>query len=82
MRDPLTGLPAEFSARSMRWTQNAGAQSLGTLPGNSDAETVATHVSSDGSVVMGSAFLATTVAIEHVFRWTAAASTLSLKTPT
>lgn len=51
--------------QAFRWTAGGGTRGLGFLPGSSGNYTVATAVSRDGSVVVGSSS-------REAFRWTAA----------
>ncbi|MFL6621797.1 MAG: PKD domain-containing protein [Sulfurifustis sp.] len=65
---------ADFEA--FRWTEADSITGLGFLPGG--ASSVATHVSSDGSVIAGDAAVSSDVSQTEAFRWTAETGMVSL----
>lgn len=51
--------------RAVRWSVQDGIQDLGTIPGSSTGQAVATAANSDGSVIVG-------YGDPEAFRWTSA----------
>jgi probable HAF family extracellular repeat protein len=74
-----SGLFAPFHA--FRWTEATGAVDLGTLdpPNAASRSSLASDVSSDGSVVVG--FSDTSGGAQHAFRWTQAGGMVDLGAP-
>ena len=61
---------------AFRWTESAGMQGLGHLPG--DTQSQANDVSADGSIVIGLSYVS--YSQPHAFRWTDGAGMVGLGT--
>jgi uncharacterized membrane protein len=72
------GNPAGGGSRVFRWTESSGSTELGALAGlPADTSYMVTHLSADGSVVVGSA-QTSDLRSARIFRWTEALGMMDL----
>jgi len=63
----------EYRSRAFRWVTSTGTAGtptdLGTLPGDTDADTYQGLISSDGNVIVGRSWNIATPEVDHAFLW-------------